>query len=69
MPMPKELGVIDLMLAIPGDDSSQFYDWIKPLLLDNKDFTTFSQSKFSLLLVSLKITVGGLRSIPKKSPL
>ena len=28
-----------------------------PLLLDNKDFTTFSQSKFPLLLVSLKITV------------
>jgi len=25
MPMPKDIGVIDLMLAVPGDDNSHFY--------------------------------------------
>ena len=42
MPMPKDIGVIDLMLAIPGDDSSTFYDWIKPLLMDRESHDLFS---------------------------
>jgi len=42
MPMPTDIGVIDLMLAIPGDDSSSFYDWIKPLLLDRESHEQFS---------------------------
>ena len=42
MPMPKDIGVIDLMLAIPGDDSSTFYDWIKPLLMDRESHELFS---------------------------
>lgn len=42
MPMPTDIGVIDLMLAIPGDDNSSFYDWIKPLLLDRESHEQFS---------------------------
>ena len=42
MPMPNDIGVIDLMLAIPGDDSSTFYDWIKPLLMDRESHELFS---------------------------
>jgi len=42
MGMPKDIGVIDLMLAIPGDDNSSFYDWIKPLLLDEESHKQFS---------------------------
>ena len=42
MPMPSEIGVIDLMLAIPGDDNSSFYDWIKPLLLDRESHDMFN---------------------------
>jgi len=34
MPVPKEVGVIDLILGVPGDDTSHFYDWIKPMLVD-----------------------------------
>ena len=34
MPMPKDIGVIDLMLAVPGDDTSHFYEWIKPMLME-----------------------------------
>lgn len=41
MPMPTDVGVIDLMLAIPGEDSSQFYDWIKPMLLDRESHEMF----------------------------
>ena len=42
MPMPSEIGVIDLMLAIPGDDNSSFCDWIKPLLLDRESHDMFN---------------------------
>ena len=42
MPMPSDIGIIDLMLAIPGDDSSAFYDWIKPLLLDRESHELFT---------------------------
>ncbi len=42
MPMPSEIGIIDLMLAIPGDDNSSFYDWIKPLLLDRESHDMFN---------------------------
>jgi predicted TIM-barrel fold metal-dependent hydrolase len=40
--MPRDIGVIDLMLAIPGDDNSSFYDWIKPLLLDRESHEMFA---------------------------
>lgn len=42
MPMPTNIGVIDLMLGIPGSDSSNFYDWIKPLLMDRESHELFS---------------------------
>ncbi len=42
MPMPRDIGIFDLMLAIPGDDNSSFYDWIKPLLLDRESHEMFS---------------------------
>ena len=42
MPMPSAIGIIDLMLAIPGDDNRSFYDWIKPLLLDKESHDMFS---------------------------
>ena len=41
MPMPNDIGVIDLMLAVPGDDSSQFYEWIKPMLMDKESHEMF----------------------------
>ena len=28
MPMPTNIGVIDLMLAVPGEDNSNFYEWM-----------------------------------------
>ncbi len=30
MSMPTDIGVIDLMLNIPGEDTDKFYDWMKP---------------------------------------
>ncbi|HMJ15490.1 MAG TPA: amidohydrolase family protein [Polyangiaceae bacterium] len=34
MSMPSGIGVIDLMLNIPGEDNSGWYDFMKPLFLD-----------------------------------
>ena len=34
MAMPTDVKIIDLMLSVPGEDNSQFYDWIKPMLMD-----------------------------------
>ena len=41
MAMPKDIGVIDLMLAIPGSDNSHFYEWIKPMLMDRESHEVF----------------------------
>ena len=41
MPMPRDIGVIDLMLAVPGEDTSHFYEWIKPMLLDKESHEMF----------------------------
>jgi len=41
MGMPRDVGVIDLMLSIPGEDNSQFYDWIKPMLMDRESHEQF----------------------------
>ena len=41
MTMPRDIGVIDLMLAVPGDDTSQFYEWIKPMLMDKESHYMF----------------------------
>lgn len=41
MTMPTDIGVIDLMMGIPGDDQGQFYEWIKPLLMDKESHEMF----------------------------
>jgi len=41
MPMPKDIKIIDLMLGVPGDDNSQWYEFIKPLLMDDESRTMF----------------------------
>ena len=40
-PFPKDIGIIDLMLAIPNEDTSNFYDFIKPLLMDEESRQMF----------------------------
>lgn len=32
MTMPANIKAIDLMASVPGDDSSQWYEFMKPLL-------------------------------------
>lgn len=41
MAMPDDIKVIDLMLNVPGDDNSQWYDFMKPLLLDEESRQMF----------------------------
>lgn len=42
MPMPKDIGVIDLLLGIPiSEDNSEYYDFIKPLLMDEQSRQMF----------------------------
>jgi predicted TIM-barrel fold metal-dependent hydrolase len=42
VPFPSDVGVVDLMLQIPGDDRSAWYDFMKPLLLDEESRKVFS---------------------------
>jgi predicted TIM-barrel fold metal-dependent hydrolase len=41
MVMPTDIKVIDLMLNVPGDDNSQWYDFMKPLLMDEQSRQMF----------------------------
>jgi len=41
MPMPEGQKAIDLMLSIPGEDSSTWYEFIKPLLMDKESREMF----------------------------
>ncbi len=41
MGMPKDVQAIDLMLNIPGEDQSAWYEFMKPLLLDEESRTKF----------------------------
>ena len=41
MPFPTDVGVIDLMLNVPGDDNSQWYEFMKPLFLDEQSKKQF----------------------------
>jgi hypothetical protein len=41
MTMPKTVGVIDLMLNIPGEDQSGWYEFMKPLFLDEESRKVF----------------------------
>jgi predicted TIM-barrel fold metal-dependent hydrolase len=40
--MPRDIRVIDLMLAIPGADTGQLYEWIKPMLIDRESHEMFT---------------------------
>ena len=43
MPMPKDIGVIDLMVGIPSPgETSGMYDFLKPLLMDEQSRRMFS---------------------------
>lgn len=41
MPMPADVRAIDLMLNIPGEDQSGWYEFMKPLLLDRESRQVF----------------------------
>ncbi|MBD2859880.1 amidohydrolase family protein [Spongiibacter sp. KMU-158] len=41
MAMPTDIKVIDLMLSIPGEDNSQWYEFMKPLLMDEESRMMF----------------------------
>ena len=41
MTMPKDIGVIDLMLELPTDDRGTWYDFMKPLLMDQESRELF----------------------------
>tara|TARA_Y100001972_G_scaffold9271_1_gene10012 strand:- start:21298 stop:22161 length:864 start_codon:yes stop_codon:yes gene_type:complete len=39
--MPSDIKVVDLMLSVPGEDNSQWYEFMKPLLMDEESRTMF----------------------------
>jgi predicted TIM-barrel fold metal-dependent hydrolase len=39
--MPKDVPVIDLMMGIPGEDNRKFYEFMRPLLLDEESRNVF----------------------------
>lgn len=41
MAMPTDIGIIDLMMGIPGEDNSSWYDFIRPLLMDEESRQMF----------------------------
>jgi predicted TIM-barrel fold metal-dependent hydrolase len=41
MAMPTDVKVIDLMLSVPGEDNSQWYEFMKPLLMDDESRNMF----------------------------
>lgn len=41
MPMPTDIKIIDLMMGIPAEDNSGWYDFIKPMLMDEESHKMF----------------------------
>jgi hypothetical protein len=41
MPMPRDIGIIDLMLGIPSPDPKGSYDFMKPLFRDEESRRSF----------------------------
>jgi predicted TIM-barrel fold metal-dependent hydrolase len=39
--MPANIGVIDLMMGIPGEDNRKWYEFMRPLLLDDESRNVF----------------------------
>lgn len=42
MPLPADIGIIDLMLSIPSAEQNHWYDHIRPLLMDQESREQFS---------------------------
>ena len=42
MPMPADIGVIDLMMSIPSADQSDWYEYMKPMFRDQESRELFS---------------------------
>ena len=42
MAMPGNIGVIDLMMNIPGEDQSAWYEFMKPMLMDEESRQMFT---------------------------
>jgi uncharacterized protein len=40
--MPANIGVIDLMMGIPGEDNRKWYEFMRPLLLDDESRNVFA---------------------------
>ena len=41
MSMPRDVKIIDLMMGIPGEDNSGWYEFIRPMLMDEESHTMF----------------------------
>ena len=41
MPIPSDIRAIDLMLSVPGEDTSAWYEFMKPLFLDEDSRRVF----------------------------
>jgi len=41
MSMPRDVRIIDLMMGIPGEDNSGWYEFIRPMLMDEESHTMF----------------------------
>ena len=41
MSLPEEIKIVDLMMAIPTSEKSNYYDFIKPLLMDEESRQMF----------------------------
>ena len=41
MGMPDNFPIVDLMLSIPGEDNSHWYEFMKPLLMDQQSREMF----------------------------
>jgi hypothetical protein len=59
--MPRAIGVIDLMLGIPGGDAPRDYGWLRPLLRDRESLERFH---FVVEYVFKDVPKGGGRSDP-----
>ncbi len=42
MTMPTDIGIIDLMMGIPSDEKNHWYDYMKPMFLDEESRSMFS---------------------------
>ncbi len=43
MPYPRDIKIVDLLLGIPSDNGNQsYYEWIKPMLMDDESHQQFS---------------------------